>query len=67
MEDAKSEPEDIKMEHAEPENEPESEHMENHASEDTHRRGWFDIVMGSSNDHDSSDDDSFKKRKYSHM
>jgi hypothetical protein len=55
--------EDVKMEHAEPTEsvvhavpaEPEPvEHEER-------RRGWFDIVMGSSNEHDSSEDEETKK------
>ena len=39
----------------------ETDVKEEHA-EEKHRRGWFDIVMGS-NDQDSSDDDSNYKRK----
>jgi hypothetical protein len=35
------------------------------SADDKHRRGWFDIVMGSSNEHDSSEDDEgSRKRKY---
>jgi hypothetical protein len=51
----KSEMEEIKVESAEPDT----------SAEDKHRRGWFDIVMGSSNEHDSSEDDEgSRKRKY---
>jgi len=32
-------------------------------SEDKKSRGWFDIVMGDSGDHDSSEDEGFKKRR----
>jgi hypothetical protein len=61
--DIKSEMEDVKMEQAEVTEsvdhvvpaEPEPvEHEEK-------RRGWFDIVMGSSNEHDSSEDEDTKK------
>jgi hypothetical protein len=52
--DVKSEMDDVKVE---------SESMDPSSAE--HRKGWFDIVMGSSNEHDSSEDEGSRKRKYS--
>jgi hypothetical protein len=39
------------------------EPSEQDISDDKHRRGWFDIVMGSSNEHDSSEDDEGSRKK----
>src|SRR5579859_417932 len=60
----KSEMEDVKLEHHEANEADGSEADHPDQTDDRHRRGWFDIVMGSSNEHDSSEDEVFKKRKY---
>ena len=53
-------PEEVKTE---PMEEVKLEHPPETPAEDKHRRGWFDIVMGS-NEQDSSEDESYKKRRY---
>jgi hypothetical protein len=60
--DFKSEMEDVKMENAEPEP-ADLNHTEQAEHAEERRRGWFDIVMGG-NEHDSSEDETFNKRRY---
>lgn len=55
--DVKSEMEDVKQEPSTSTTAPAGE------SEEKKSRGWFDIVMGDSNDHDSSEDEAPKKRR----
>jgi len=48
---------------AEPMEEVKAEYPPETPVDDKHRRGWFDIVMGS-NENDSSEDEGYRKRRY---